>query len=132
MLPQQQRLRRSDEIGTVFRVGKRARHRLFMITYRPYLPIEYKNNPIDRDKLTSRFCFVASKKVGNAVRRNRAKRLMREAIRINLDSIKPGWDFVVVANRSTPAATIDDIQFAVHGLLKEAGLWIGNDYQLYD
>ena len=48
----------------------------------------------------SRFGIVTSKKVGNAVVRNRAKRQLREVIRKNLDNLLPGYDVVVVAKFS--------------------------------
>ncbi len=48
--------------------------------------------------------YTASKKIGNAVARNRAKRRLREAARAAMpETAKPGWDYVLVAR---PAATI--------------------------
>ncbi len=48
--------------------------------------------------------FTASKKIGNAVFRNRAKRRLREIARAILPSLaKPGWDYVLVAR---PQATV--------------------------
>lgn len=45
--------------------------------------------------------FTASKKIGNAVLRNRAKRRMREIARIILPvQGVPGWDYVLVARPS--------------------------------
>lgn len=41
--------------------------------------------------------FIAGKKVGGAVQRNRARRLMREAIREQLPRIKQGYDLVLIA-----------------------------------
>ncbi len=49
--------------------------------------------------------FTASKKIGNAVARNRAKRRLREVARAVLPhAAQPGWDYVLVAR---PAATIE-------------------------
>jgi ribonuclease P protein component len=49
--------------------------------------------------------FTASKKIGNAVLRNRAKRRMRELARLVLAPVaQPGWDYVLVAR---PGATVD-------------------------
>ncbi len=49
--------------------------------------------------------FTASKKVGNAVARNRAKRRLRALARLVLTAAgKPGWDYVLVA-RATETAS---------------------------
>ena len=52
----------------------------------------------------ARIGFTASKKIGNAVQRNRAKRRLRAAARAVLtEGARPGWDYVLVAR---PTATI--------------------------
>ena len=49
--------------------------------------------------------FTASKKIGNAVFRNRAKRRMRALARAVLPKgARPGWDYVLVAR---PGVTVD-------------------------
>jgi ribonuclease P protein component len=48
--------------------------------------------------------FTASRKIGNAVARNRAKRRLRALARAMLPALaRPGWDYVLVAR---PEATI--------------------------
>ena len=60
--------------------------------------------PRGDDKPVVRIGFTASKKIGNAVLRNRAKRRMRAAIREVLPLLAlPGWDYVLVAR---PQATV--------------------------
>ncbi len=39
---------------------------------------------------------VGKKSAGGIVRKNRIKRLLREAFRLNKDNFGPGWDLVVV------------------------------------
>ena len=49
--------------------------------------------------------FTCSKKIGNAVLRNRAKRRLREIARAVLPGMgRPGWDYVLVGR---PGATVD-------------------------
>ncbi len=49
--------------------------------------------------------FTASKKVGGAVQRNRAKRRLREIARLELPAHgRPGWDYVLVGRREVTAA----------------------------
>jgi len=48
---------------------------------------------------TARLGIVASRKIGTAVVRNRAKRLVREAFRTARDLFIPGIDVVVIARR---------------------------------
>lgn len=49
--------------------------------------------------------FSVSKRVGGAVVRNRVKRRLREAVRVRLTSLPPGWDIVISARPA--AATVD-------------------------
>jgi ribonuclease P protein component len=50
----------------------------------------------DTDPPKNRYAFVAGKRVGNAVARNRSKRLCREVIRHLHDRITPGYDVVLI------------------------------------
>ena len=51
--------------------------------------------------------FTASKKIGNAVRRNRAKRRLRALAREVFPAMgRAGWDYVLVAR---PGVTVDRI-----------------------
>ena len=55
------------------------------------------------DRALVRIGFTASKKIGNAVARNLAKRRLREVARAVLPGLaRPGWDYVLVAR---PGAT---------------------------
>jgi ribonuclease P protein component len=78
------------------------------------------------DLAHSRFGFTASRHVGSAVVRNRARRLMREAVRLRREAIAPGWDLVFIARGSLRNATFHDVDRAVEQLLGRARLLLGS------
>lgn len=61
------------------------------------------------DSAGARLGIVASRKIGTAVVRNRAKRLVREAFRATRDLWTPGIDVVVIARRPLFKLKLDDI-----------------------
>ena len=61
-----------------------------------YLIMYIKENGTD----TLRLGVSVSKKVGNSIVRHRLARLIREAFRLNTDSVKSGFDIVVIARAS--------------------------------
>lgn len=71
---------------------------------------------------TSRFGFVVGKKIGKAVTRNRAKRLIREVVRHRLEKIAKGWDLIFVARAGAGQAEFKEIEQAVEQVLQRAGL----------
>ena len=64
--------------------------------------------------------FTASKKIGNAVARNRAKRRLRALVReVLAASARPGWDYVLVAKpQATIARDYTDLLADLHSALR--------------
>lgn len=101
MLQPQYRLRRSADLKRVRQHGESRRHPLAIL-------IAYPN-----DLEISRFAFIASRRVGNAVERNRGRRLLREVVRLHLSEITSGYDFVFITRQATPNASYEDVETAV-------------------
>lgn len=104
------RLTRSTHFERVRRFGKSYAHPLIVLIA---LPNQAEN---------TRFGVAAGRSVGNAVRRNRAKRLLRNALQRYLPVIKPGWDVVLIARRTMAGATFDQTVTALAVLLGRARL----------
>ena len=69
-----------------------------------------------------RLGITAGKKLGTAVLRNRAKRVITAAFDAVLPRIKKGFDFVIVARGHTPAFKSSKAAVMLYDLLRENGL----------
>jgi len=78
----------------------------------------------------SRFGFAASKRIGKAVVRNKARRRMREIMRLKRSMVKPGWDIVLIARPALVQAPYNELVDAVCELLQRAGLWVAETDRL--
>ncbi|HAJ05913.1 MAG TPA: ribonuclease P protein component [Chloroflexi bacterium] len=70
----------------------------------------------------SRVGYVASKHIGNAVKRNRAKRLLRESLSLQERFISPGWDLLLIARPAIYSCKMNDVLLAVNSLISKANL----------
>ena len=75
--------------------------------------------------------ITTSKKVGNAVQRNRSRRVIREAFRALAPRVRPGFDLVLVARGKTPYVKSTDGGWFVAGgnAMKRALLWLIRFYR---
>jgi ribonuclease P protein component len=104
------RLTRSADFQRVRRIGKSFPHPLIVLVAAP------------NDLETIRFAIVASRAVGSAVRRNRAKRLVRAALHEISAQIIPGWDVILIARRSLAESSFTEVKSAIDTLLRRARL----------
>ncbi len=66
--------------------------------------------------------ITAGKKVGGAVKRNRARRIIREAVREILPLMSDNYDYVFVARGKTPYLKSTDIKYLLLKQFKKIGL----------
>ena len=64
--------------------------------------------------------FVAGRRIGGAVLRNRARRILRAAWRVLEDKVEDGYDVVVVARAAIVGARTQDLVAEVEELLSHA------------
>lgn len=109
------RLRKTSELKRVRREGRSYAHPLIVLQVLPNVDLQI------------RIGIVATKTIGNAVKRNYAKRLIREAFRNYLDKIQPGWNLVFVARPPILGAKFESIQLAIEDLLIRSKLLVISD-----
>lgn len=102
-------LTKNREFRRLYHKG-RAVHGSLVITYaqrtkRPY----------------NRYGITASTKIGNAVRRNRARRLIRESYRLLEGQLRTGFDFVFVARTKTTYSRLSFVMAELRKQLSETG-----------
>lgn len=109
------RLTRSDDFKRVRRDGKSYADPLVVLIV------------LAREEPGLKVGVTAGRTVGDAVHRNRAKRLLREAIRPLLPSLASGWDLVLVARPRLSSASLVQVRSALQSLLRRAGFKIPGD-----
>ena len=77
----------------------------------------------------NRIGLTVGKNIGNAVKRNRAKRLIRESYRLSENRIKKGYDIVIVARASINGKKLDDVMRNLTHAMKKADLMIQENIQ---
>ena len=91
-------LKKEKEFSKVYQKGQKK--------HTKYVIIIFLNNNLNE----KRFGFVASKKTGNAVKRNRIKRLFREVVRLNYNKFKENY-FPFIKIQANKPHNIDSLKY---------------------
>ncbi|MBR4439461.1 MAG: ribonuclease P protein component [Clostridia bacterium] len=84
----------------------------------PVVAVYAKKNRMDRNRIG----ITVSVKIGNAVVRTRARRVIREGYRSVEKRLPVGYDFVFVARGRTPFAKSGEVGEAICELVERLGL----------
>lgn len=105
------RLKKNEEFQRVFNRGASVANRQLVLYAFP--------NP---KTAHFRVGISVSKKIGNAVVRNRIKRLLKEAIRLNKDRIESGYDLVLIVRKPALELDLMGLSASFSHVLKRANL----------
>ena len=97
-LKKYERLRHRKDFDLAFRNGSRRQTKNFTIILRAN-GLEF-----------SRLGVTVGKKVGNAVKRNRVKRYLREFFRLHKHKLPPSHDVVIIAKREAATLAYQDVR----------------------
>ena len=107
MLRRNLRLKQKSHFRAIFTHGKSFSGR--------YVVIYVQNGP-------AKYGFIASKRVGSAVQRNRAKRLMREVVRRHLSELKKEVQLICIARSTLKGISYVEVENSMLQTLKRAGV----------
>lgn len=104
-------LRKKSDFSSIYNKGKSVGDRFVVLFYRQnHLPY-------------NRTGFLASKKVGNSVKRNRARRLMKESYRTIKNDLPQGYDFIIIARNTISERKCADVEKSLKSAFRKAGVY---------
>lgn len=109
-MQQNLRLRAPRDFERLRREGRAYHHPLLTLSLAP--------NGLPHN----RYGFITGKSLGNAVVRNRARRLLREAARALHPHLRAGHDVVFIARRALAGQPYRDVERGARELVRRAGL----------
>jgi len=103
-------LRKKSDFSLIYNKGKSVGER--------YVVVFAKKNNLSQNRVA----FLASKKVGKSVIRNRAKRLMKESYREIKNTLKEGYDIIFIARKTICGLKCKDVKTSMESAAKRSGL----------
>lgn len=101
-----ERLRKTREFNRVYQNGARLYGKGFILVY-------LRDKQVDNRVSESRLGISVPRKVGNAVQRNRIKRIIREAFRLHREVFPQGSDIVFAVRPGFPLTGMQAVRDAV-------------------
>ena len=116
------RLTRSEDFKRVRRSGKSYAHPLVVLIVQAHDQRSGALGPMDPPRV--KIGVAAGRTVGTAVHRNRAKRLLREAMRSLIPSLSSNLDLILIARPGVVTSSLEETRQALLTLLQRAKILI--------
>jgi ribonuclease P protein component len=117
-LPKSERLQHGRQFRRAYEQGRKFVGRLFVL----YVVDGPPEPPRSGTRATRALGVVTSRKVGNAVTRNRARRLLREAYRRNKQKLRTNLQMVMIARIAINGKRLQDVEAESLRLFRAAGI----------
>jgi ribonuclease P protein component len=101
-----QKLKKSEEFRYVFTVGTKKEGKYFVLYMAP------------KEQAGNRVGFIVKKNVGNAVQRNRIKRILREICWNRCNHLLSSYDIVIMARKKIMNARFKEIEIEFERLIQ--------------
>jgi len=112
MLARRYKLKRDNDFKMVFEKGKYCQGE--------FIRVKYFKNELDFSRLAA---VIGSKSFKKATERNQIKRRIEEIIRLNWQTIKPGFDIILIIQPTAKGKTYQETEAEITALLKKIKIW---------
>lgn len=120
-MQKQYRLTDRADFNKVYRYGKSTANRQFVVYYMVVPSTEHFKLGVS-----------ISKKIGNAVVRNRLKRQIKEILRLDSTRIKNHYHFIVICRQQAAMMDYHQMRRSLIHVLKRAQLWNNDNVKIKD
>ena len=117
-LPKSERLKRGSQFRHAYEHGRKFVGKLFVL----YVVDDPPERPRGTGQTSRAVGVVTSRKIGGAVARNRARRLLREAYRLNKQKLNNNLQIVMVARTAINGKKRQDVEAELLRLSRAAGI----------
>jgi ribonuclease P protein component len=105
------RLAKREDFNKVYRYGKSTANHQFVLYYLAQPKHEH-----------FRLGISVSKKVGNAVVRNRIRRMVKEIVRLRKEQFAPNFDYIIIARKPAAEMAYQEIEKSILHVFRRASL----------
>lgn len=99
------RIKSKVEFDDILSTGSKIKNSYFLLCFKP------------KKMQNSRFGIAVGKKIGNAVVRNKYKRLIREIIRKNLNNYSKDDDYIIILRKSCDTISFREMEIKLSELI---------------